>query len=242
MPPPGAVDRHEADTEVERIFVWLGGMAFAGSLAYAAHAFVVTWGRRVDISGTDAVRALIANAVLVGIFAAHHSLFARAGIKQRLTRFIPPQLVRSSYVWVASGLLCLVVALWRPVGGELYHVSGWLALVPHTLQVAGLWLIGAAVRHINPLELAGIRPAAPDAGLLTSGPYRLVRHPLYLGWVLLVFGGAHLTGDRLAFAVLTTAYIILAIPWEERSLAANFGEAYGRYQDRVRWRLVPFVY
>jgi protein-S-isoprenylcysteine O-methyltransferase Ste14 len=69
-----------------------------------------------------------------------------------------------------------------------------------------------------------------------------VRHPLYFGWVLAVLGTAHMTGDRLAFGAITTLYLLLAIPWEERSLTRSFGDDYTRYQRKVRWRIVPFIY
>ena len=78
--------------------------------------------------------------------------------------------------------------------------------------------------------------------LQTDGPYRLVRHPLYLGWMLIVLGAAHMTGDRLAFAVITSLYLVIAIPWEERSLERTFGDAYRRYQVDVRWRAIPYVF
>ncbi len=78
--------------------------------------------------------------------------------------------------------------------------------------------------------------------LQVDGPYRLVRHPLYLGWMLIVFGASHLTGDRLTFAAITSIYLVVAIPWEERSLEAAFGDAYARYKARVRWRVVPYLY
>ena len=76
----------------------------------------------------------------------------------------------------------------------------------------------------------------------TEGPYRLVRHPLYLGWTLIVFGVAHMTGDRLTFAALTSIYLLAAIPFEERSLVQSFGESYVQYRARVRWRMLPFIY
>jgi protein-S-isoprenylcysteine O-methyltransferase Ste14 len=72
--------------------------------------------------------------------------------------------------------------------------------------------------------------------------YGLVRHPLYLGWTMCVFGAAHMTGDRLGFAIITTAYLVVAVPWEERSLRRSFGEDYDRYVRTVRWRIVPFIY
>ncbi len=69
-----------------------------------------------------------------------------------------------------------------------------------------------------------------------------MRHPLYLGWTLVVFGAAAMTGDRLGFAAITTLYLMLAIPWEERSLRAAFGSDYERYIRQVRWRMIPFIY
>ena len=105
-----------------------------------------------------------------------------------------------------------------------------------------MWLIARSVVRIDALELAGIRPAIGGGGLQVTGPYRLVRHPLHLGWILLVFGTARMTGDRLTFAVLTTTYLVIAVRWEERSLAESFGDDYGRYKAAVPWRLIPFIY
>jgi protein-S-isoprenylcysteine O-methyltransferase Ste14 len=116
------------------------------------------------------------------------------------------------------------------------------------VQLSGLWLIARSVARISALELAGIKPAPINKiskvgnVLQTGGPYRWVRHPLYLGWLLVLFGVAHMTADRLAFASISTAYLLLAIPWEERSLLRVFGEPYARYQRVVRWRVVPYVY
>ena len=78
--------------------------------------------------------------------------------------------------------------------------------------------------------------------LQIAGPYRWVRHPLYLGWLLMVFGAAHMTGDRMAFAAATTGYLIVAIPWAERSLRQSFGDRYDRYIRDVKWRMIPFIY
>jgi len=69
-----------------------------------------------------------------------------------------------------------------------------------------------------------------------------VRHPLYMGWVLVVFGAAHMTGDRLIFAAISVWYLAVAVPWEERSLVRSFGDDYRRYTRQVRWRMIPFIY
>jgi protein-S-isoprenylcysteine O-methyltransferase Ste14 len=78
--------------------------------------------------------------------------------------------------------------------------------------------------------------------LTIRGPYRWVRHPIYLGWVLVVFGAPAMTTGRLLFAAVSTIYLVVAIPLEERSLAVEFGTAYSAYQRQVRWRLIPGVW
>ena len=237
-----------------RVFVWLGGALFVASLAYCAYSFVVPWsnldvhGVRVPGAPFDMFQAgawvrVAWNALLLGVFALHHSLFARDRVKQAIARFVPERLVRSVYVWVASLLLMFVCAWWRPIGGDVYDdIIGWRPIVHALVQLVGLALIARAVATIDPLELAGIRPSSGAGSLQVTGPYKLVRHPLYLGWVLLVFGAAHMTGDRLAFAAITTTYLIVAVPWEERSLTHSFGDDYTRYMRAVRWRIVPFIY
>ena len=75
-----------------------------------------------------------------------------------------------------------------------------------------------------------------------GGPYRWLRHPIYFGWVLFVFGAPAMTNGRLLFAGLSTLYLVVAIPLEERGLRAEFGQAYVDYQRTVRWRLVPGIW
>jgi protein-S-isoprenylcysteine O-methyltransferase Ste14 len=135
-----------------------------------------------------------------------------------------------------------VVLLWQPIGGQIYGISSWPARLLLAAQLVGVYFIASSVRAIDALELAGIRAPAARQGLQVVGPYRLVRHPLYLGWMLIVFGAAHMTGDRLAFAVLTSVYLVVAVPWEERSLHAAFGDEYVRYKRHVRWRIIPYLY
>jgi len=226
-------------TTFERVFVWLGGGVFVGSLAYCFWWFAVALGMPRRAAGLP---PLLFDVVLFSLFAAHHSVFAREPLKQWIAATIRPELVRSVYVWIASLLLVAVCAFWRPVGGELFDNHGVSALLHAGLQLGGVWLIARAVATIDPLELAGIRPPSQRSALQVGGPYRLVRHPLYLGWILATFGAAHMTGDRAAFAVITAAYLFAAVPFEERSLVQSFGEAYTRYQRDVRWRIVPFIY
>jgi len=225
----------------ERLFVWLGGAAFAASLALAARFYLVTLGRGAASHGSPAAAAA-ADVALFSLFALHHSLTARAPVQRALTRFLPERLLRTVYVWLASALLVVVCVWWQPIGGELYDHGGWLRAAHAAVQLTGVWLTLRSVRFIDALELAGIRGSSTAPTLQITGPYRWVRHPIYLGWLLMTFGAAHLTTDRLVFAAISTAYLVIAIPWEERSLVRVFGEAYADYRRLVRWRIIPYIY
>jgi protein-S-isoprenylcysteine O-methyltransferase Ste14 len=240
-----------------RVFVWLGGATFVASLAICAYHYLIVWARPVPhvlllgtsdiyymVAGREIpVAAVGADLLLLTVFAMHHSVFAREPVKAAVTRLVPERLVRSVYVWAASLLFIAVCVWWQPIGGDVYDDSVGVRPYGHALvQLLGLWITARAVARIDPLELAGIRPAAQSQGLQVTGPYGWVRHPLYLGWLLMVFGAAHLTRDRLVFATVTTIYLMVAIPWEERSLRRSFGEEYVRYMRDVQWRMIPFIY
>jgi protein-S-isoprenylcysteine O-methyltransferase Ste14 len=228
-------------SKIASAFVWTGGALFVASLAACAYVFIVTWGAPRPVVGTFA--SLVTNVGLFLLFATHHSWFARDRVKAALTRrWVPDRLLRSTYVWTASVLLAAVVLLWQPIGGILYQASGWPRIVLALTAIAGVLLIATAVAAISALELAGIKEGGTAGGLQVRGPYRLVRHPLYLGWALAVFAAPPMTGDRLLFAALSTAYLVVAIPGEERALARAFGDEYTRYQQVVKWRMIPFIY
>jgi methanethiol S-methyltransferase len=226
-------------TRFERLFVWIGGAWFVASLALTAWWYATFLARVKPFAGW---RPVAYDAVLFSVFALHHSALARPASQAALSRVCPDRLLRSVYVWTASLLLILVCLLWWPIGGDLFRAGGPRAFVHAMVQLSGLWLIVLSVRAIDALELAGIRRPGLVGALQSEGPYRLVRHPLYLGWMLIVFGAAHMTGDRLAFAVITSLYLVIAIPWEERSLERTFGDAYRRYKGEVRWRAIPYVF
>ena len=229
-------------TLLERAFVWTGGGLFVGSLTATVYVYAFGWsGARF---GPPLVwPALPANTAWFLAFALHHSVFARDSVKRWVARHVPERLLRSVYVWIASILWFGVVAAWQPLGGLVFEQTNAGARLTHAaIQAAGLLLIAASVGAIDALDLAGIRSNPRPTGLQARGPYRLVRHPLYLGWILAVFGAATMTFDRLVFAVMTTLYLIVAIEWEERSLEGAFGDAYRHYKARVRWRVIPWVY
>ena len=226
-------------TRFERPFVWVGGGLFVTSLAVCAYHYIFLWGRTPTVEPGP---ALVADALLFGLFAIHHSLFARERVKARLAGLVPQRLLRSVYVWTASLIFIAVCVLWQPIGGDVFEVHGWRTAAHVVSQIIGIGIIAAAVRTIDPLELAGVRPASNPQTLQITGPYRWVRHPVYLGWVLASFSAPHMTGDRLAFAAITSIYLVMAVPWEERSLMRSFGEEYAEYKRNVRWRIVPYVF
>jgi protein-S-isoprenylcysteine O-methyltransferase Ste14 len=242
---------HTADEAVPfaaHAFAWGGTLAFFGSLSFFLYSYAVTFGEILDLPpgrGRLETGATATNVVIFTLFAAHHSIFARERVRGWVARLVPPYLERSWYVWVASLLFIGVCLLWQPVGGFAWRLEGgwrWLALA---IQALGVWLTlhGAAVLDI--LELSGIGQLSrrrKPAEFKASGPYAWVRHPIYTGWFLLVFGAPAMTMTRLVFAVVSSAYLLIAIPFEERSLRRAAGEAYADYSRRVRWKLVPGVY
>lgn len=228
-----------------RLFAWGGGAAFVGSLAWFVFFYYAVLGHR-DAPRDTLAPHLAIDVLLFGAFAAHHSLFARDRVKQRIAQWLSPSVERSTYVWIASLLLVLVCLAWRPIpGGQIYHAAGGLGILVRSVQVLGLVLTIRAAAVLDVFELSGIRQAlgwSHQSRVEVVGPYRWVRHPLYAGWMMFVFGSPDMTADRLTFAVVSSGYILIAIPWEERSLRASLGEGYQRYMERVKWRLLPFVY
>jgi hypothetical protein len=231
-----------------RVFAFAGGVLFVLSLAFGVWSYASVFDSvRPPWSPARAVTATTADFLLFGVFALHHSLFARAGIKRWLTARVSPRLERSVYVWISSALFLWVCAAWRPVPGVAWHVERpWSDLLV-ACQLLGLALSLRASAALDVLALAGVRQAlgrAPTTGveLVRSGLYGVVRHPIYFAWALMVWPTPHMTGTRLAFAAITTAYLVAAIPIEERSLRQEFGEDYERYATQVKWRMLPGIY
>lgn len=229
-----------------RAFAWGGGAMFVASLAWFAYFYYAILGHRAAPREMF-IPHLTFDLLLFTAFAGHHSVFARERVKRFVTRWIPSSLERSVYVWIASTLFVIVCMAWQPIpDGELYELMSWAAWLTRGMQVFGFLIIARTAGVLDVLELAGIRQAsccrARASDLRIVGPYRWIRHPLYLGWMLFVFGVPTMTADRLAFAAISSAYLLIAIPWEERSLDALLGKTYREYKQKVKWRLVPHVY
>jgi len=233
---------------VALVFAWCGAAAFAGSLLFFLYSYLVTFGRPAE--HTAIVEPIAIDAVLFTGFALHHSAFARPALKHRLAALLSAPLERSVYTWIASLLFIVVCAAWRDVPGRLYELSGPAAIAGYAVQLVAILLTARSSARLDVLDLAGVRPsltsrasgAAEHVPLVTTGLYGFVRHPLYFAWMLLVFATPQMTMTRLTFALLSTAYLAIAIPFEERALVRVFGAEYREYQRRVRWRMIPGAY
>jgi len=204
--------------------------------------------KTIDGAPTDPLwKALLINSALIGIFGIQHSVMARPGFKRVWTRVIPEPIERSVYVLISNLLMILLFWQWRPMGGVIWNVEnevGRIAL--YTLFGIGWAIVPAATLMTNHFDLFGLRQAwlhfrGREYTPIRFGPrgfYRYVRHPLYVGWLLAFWATPTMTAAHLLFAVLTTAYIIAAIPLEERDLIAHLGGAYRDYRRRVP-ALVP---
>lgn len=224
-----------------RAFAWAGALLFAGALAWFGYRYFIAFGSPVP--GVLQANVVAANVALFTAFAVHHTLFARTPLRRWVTTHARDA-ERSIYVWVASLLFIAVCTLWVPLPGTWWTVSGPAAWLLRAAQIFGLVLTlrGAAV--IDVWELAGVRGVtanAPRPTFSTAWPYGWVRHPIYLGWFLLVWPVSVMTTTRLVFAAISSAYLLIAIPLEEGTLRRTAPE-YDEYRRQVRWRVIPGIF
>lgn len=186
--------------------------------------------------------ALLTDAALLGLFAIQHSVMARQGFKRMWTKFVPQPLERSTYVLLASAVLLAVTQFWQPMPRTIWHVHAQpLVIALQILFSVGWLLVLIGTVLIDHFDLFGLKqiwaykrnvPYEPPR-FVTPGPYRMVRHPIYLGFVIAFWSTPHMTLGHLFFAVMCSAYILLAIQFEERDLVAFHGEQYRIYRSGV---------
>jgi protein-S-isoprenylcysteine O-methyltransferase Ste14 len=199
--------------------------------------------KSIDSGGqVSPAEALGVDILLLGLFAVPHSIMARPGFKRWWTRFVPPPVERSTYVLVSSLLLALLFWQWRPMPEVFWEVrhpvavgllwglfaSGWMTVLISTVLIDHFDLFG--LRQVY-LFAAG-RHYAPPA-FRTPALYRVVRHPIMLGFIVGFWTAPVMTWGHLLFAGMTTAYILVGIRLEERDLLRAFGSAYEEYRGEV---------
>jgi protein-S-isoprenylcysteine O-methyltransferase Ste14 len=195
------------------------------------------------------LNALIINIILLSVFAVQHSVMARPAFKAWWTSIIPKAAERSTYTLLSSLALILLFYYWQPIGGTIWQVEGSIGrAILFSLFGFGWALVLVSTFLINHFDLFGLRQVYLNfigkeytpLKFGTPGPYKLIRHPLYLGWFFAFWATPTMTVAHLAFAIITTIYILLAIRWEERDLITALGEDYANYRKSVPM-VVPFL-
>ncbi|MCK1387183.1 methanethiol S-methyltransferase [Bradyrhizobium sp. 21] len=201
-------------------------------------------GRRTNLG-----EAIVVDLLLLGLFAIQHSVMARPSFKRRMTKLLPAACQRSTYVLLSSLILLLLFWQWRPIPTPVWQIDGiaaWLLTGVHWL---GWVIVFASTYMIDHFDLFGLRQAfvalrgAEISGQSFRTPllYKIVRHPLMLGFLIAFWATPEMTAGHLLFAIANTAYILVGLQFEERDLIAEFGITYQEYRRRVPM-LVPRLF
>jgi protein-S-isoprenylcysteine O-methyltransferase Ste14 len=205
--------------------------------------------RSIDQGGPQAPVALavVIDLALVLAFGLQHSVMARTGFKAWLKRHLPSSAERSVYVLLASLMLMLMFWQWRPIDALVWHATSTIGqAIGWSVFALGFGLVLLSTFLIDHFELFGLKQvfrqlldrAEPKPGFVTPFVYKLVRHPLYLGFILAFWSGPSMTVGHLLFAAAMSSYILVAIRLEERDLVRSLGQSYESYRQRVPM-LVP---
>jgi len=238
----------------KRLTIFLYGVTcyavFFATFLYAI-GFIGNFGvpRTLDSAPGDSfMTSLLVDLGLLGLFALQHSVMARPAFKRWFTRAVPESAERSTYVLFSSLALIAMFALWQPLGGSIWTAQdatlrgviwgvfafGWLLVLVATFLINHFDLFG-----LRQVWLQLIRRPYTHLAFRTPGPYRYVRHPLYVGWLMVFWATPTMTLSHLVFALATTAYILIAVKLEERDLVDHFGATYTEYREKVPM-LIPF--
>ncbi len=229
-----AILAYGVTTYVFFLAVFLYTMGFVGGFVVPKH---IENGTLVD-----PVRASGIDVVLLGLFAIQHTVMARPAFKRWWTRVIPPAAERSTFVLFASALLALILWQWRPLPGVVWEIKSPVGVaLLHGLYFLGWAIVLYATFLIDHFELFGLRQtighafgwAAEPVQFTERSLYRVVRHPLMLGFLVAFWSAPVMSPGRLLFAGVITAWVLLAIRIEEATLVEMHGKAYESYRRRV---------
>jgi methanethiol S-methyltransferase len=232
---------------MKRLMILLYGLAsyavffatFLYALGFVGNFFVP---KAIDGAPTGStMTSLLVDLGLLAAFAIQHSVMARPAFKRWWTRYVPEAAERSTYVLLSSLALIALFVWWRPLGGVIWAVTQpWLQYLLYAGYAFGWLLVLVSTFLINHFDLFGLRQVwlqfrgrtYTPVQFRTPGPYRIVRHPLYVGWLFAFWCTPVMTATHLVFALATSAYILLAIQFEERDLSEAMPE-YAGYRQRV---------
>lgn len=185
--------------------------------------------------------AIPTNLALIFLFGFFHSLMARQKFKEWWTQFVPVEAERSTYVLQAAAFLSLLMAFWQPMPAQVWSVTDGWAMGFYAMFAVGLIMVLLSTFLIDHFELFGLRQIwsanksapMPASTFRTPMLYKIVRHPMQLGVILVFFATPHMTTGHLFFAVSMTVYVLIGLFFEERSLVREFGDTYRDYQAHV---------
>lgn len=191
---------------------------------------------------TEVGRALLVNAALLALFGLQHSVMARPGFKRAWTRIVPAPVERSTYVLASSLVLIVLFWQWQPIQAPVWEIeSGAARAALYGLFGFGVALVLYSTLLIDHFDLFGLRQVAlyfrrrsySERSFVMPVLYRFVRHPLYIGWLVTFWAAPTMTAGHFLFALGMSAYILVAIPLEERDLEALHGDSYRRWRERT---------
>jgi len=224
--------------------------SFAGAFLYAILFVGNVWVSKTIDSGPEAslLTAIAIDLALLGVFAVQHSVMARKGFKRVWTHVVPAPIERSTYVIASSSALALILWQWKPIPRVVWDLTGTTAEpLIQALFWMGWGVLLLASFLVNHFELFGLaqvwnyaanrKPAV--SVFKTPALYRVVRHPLYMGFVIAFWSTPKMTLGHLLFSMGSTGYILIGIYFEERDLIASYGQRYREYRQRVPM-LIPF--
>ena len=198
--------------------------------------------KSIDVGGpTNLSEAIVVDVLLLGIFALQHSVMARPVFKQWWAKILPEACQRITYVLLSSLILLLLFWQWRPIPVSIWHVDGIAAWLLIGVYWLGWLVVLTSTFMLDHFDLSGLRQAffelrgaeLPGQSFRTPLLYKIVRHPLMLGFLLAFWATPEMTAGHLLFAIMTTAYILVGLQFEERDLIAEFGTTYQQYRRRV---------
>ena len=226
------------------LIVFIGNLTFVGE--YLPFPLVT-----IDAGGPAAgslMEALLINFALLALFGVQHTVMARHGVKEAIRATIPRHMERPTYILATNLLLILLYWQWRPIPDVVWALDGVAATIMLALFALGVVVILISTLLIDHFELFGLKQSVyylmgkdlEKYKFVTPALYKMVRHPLYLGWLLMFWCAPVMSQGHLFLAAVWTVYIFIAIGYEEKDLIAAFGKKYEDYKAKTPM-IIPFL-